>query len=97
MATQIVAVNKVSVQDSSGTGTHKHISKVKTAGGRILTRAEVVRRIENGDEEFVTIVGNLEPKVIVVDCPDCAAKDYVKTTADKSKADNLLNLPSFTE
>jgi predicted hydrocarbon binding protein len=96
MATQIVAVNTVSVPNSTGTGKHKHIYKIKTTGGRVLTRADVVSRIQNGQEEFVTVANGKEAKVIVVDCPSCAAGDYIKTTADDTTADNLLDLPSFT-
>jgi hypothetical protein len=93
VATQIIAVNTVWTEVG---GTHRHISEVKTASGRVLTRAEVVNRILTGVEEFCTMGGGEEAKVIVVGCPFCASGDYIKTTADTTKADNLLSLPSFT-
>jgi hypothetical protein len=93
MATQIVGVN--TTWSETG-GRHRHISEVKTASGRVLARREVINRIQAGLEDFCTIAGGYEAKVIVVGCPFCAAGDYIKTTSDATKADNLLDLPSFT-
>jgi hypothetical protein len=97
MATQIVAVNTSQELTTKGTGAfHKHITEVKTAAGRILTRADVVSRIKNGEETFCTKVGAKEPLVVVVTCPHCANGSYIRTTDDDTTADNLLSLPSFT-
>jgi hypothetical protein len=93
MATQIIAVNTVWTEAG---GRHRHISEVKTASGRVLSRAEVISRIQSGQEDFCTIAGGYEAKVVVVTCPYCGADDYIKTTADATKADNLLDLPPFT-
>jgi hypothetical protein len=93
MATQIVATNVVTT--SVGGLNHRHISEVKTTSGRVLARSTVVSRIQTGVEEFCTIAGGYEAKVIVVSCPFCSASDYIRTTADGTTADNLLNLPSF--
>jgi hypothetical protein len=95
MATQIVATNVVSTS-TSGSINHRHISEVKTADGRVLSRSEVVVRIQLGIEEFCTKAGGEEAGVIVVSCPFCTSQDYIKTTADSTVADNLLSLPSFT-
>jgi hypothetical protein len=56
----------------------------------------VVARIQAGTEDFYTEVDGKRADVIVVDCPLCPANDYVKTTADDTIANNLLDLPPFT-
>jgi Protein of unknown function (DUF3892) len=96
MATQIVATNVELVTTPNTGGEHRHIKEVKTAAGRVLTRSEVVARINAGTEEFYTNVDGKQADVIVVGCPLCTSKQYIKTTADGTIANNLLNLPSFT-
>jgi|GEM_PF-3373255 hypothetical protein len=97
MAIQIVAVNTSHELTTKGAGAmHKHITEVKTAGGRVLTRAEVVSKIKGGTESFCTKVDGKEPLVVVVTCPHCANGSYIRTTEDSTTADNLLSLPSFT-
>ncbi len=97
MATKIVAVNTKYELTTKGEGAmHKHITEVKTAGGTVLTRAEVVSRIKNGTESFCTKAGGKEPLVVVVTCPHCFNGSYIRTTEDDTTADNLLSLPSFT-
>ncbi len=93
MAAQIVAVNKVT--STAGSHEHRHISEVKTAGKEVLKRSEVVKRIQNGEQSFYTLLGSSQASVIVVKCPVCSTKDYIKTTADSTTADNLLSLPFF--
>ena len=93
MATQIVALNFTST--NAGGTAHRHVSEVKTASGRVLSRLDVIRRIESGEEEFCTIADGEEARVIVVECPVCPADDYIKTTADETIAANLLSLPLF--
>jgi hypothetical protein len=96
VATQIVAVNTTyELTTKNGDGLHKHISEVKTAGGRVLTRAEVVSKIRTGSESFCTEVDGKEPLVVVVTCPNCSNGSYIRTTDDDTTADNLLSLPSF--
>ncbi len=51
-ATQIVAVRTA---PSAAGGMHSHISAVKTADGRVLSRAVVIQRINAGWEQFCTI------------------------------------------
>jgi prephenate dehydrogenase len=34
-------------------------------------------------------------EVIVVSCPICSYRDYIKTVRDFTTADNLLSLPRF--
>jgi hypothetical protein len=93
MAAQITNVN--TFYSTAGLFSHRHISEVKTAGGEVLTRSEVVRRIENGSQSFYTYANGSQASVIVVKCPNCSASDYIKTTADATTADNLLSLPPF--
>ena len=80
MVTQIVALN-VTATNAGGTA-HRHISEVKTASGRVLTRSELIRRIASGEEDFFTIADGEEARVVVVQCPVCLADDYIKTMAD---------------
>jgi hypothetical protein len=93
MAAQITNVNIVS--STAGLFPHRHISEVKTAGGEVLTRSEVARRIENDEQSFYTYVLGSQASVVVVKCPHCTSSDYIRTTADSTTADNLLSLPSF--
>jgi Protein of unknown function (DUF3892) len=95
VAAQITNVN--TVYSSSGPFQHRHISEVKTAGGEVLTRSEVARRIQNGTQSFYTYVRGSQASVIVVHCPHsgCTSTDYIRTTADSTTADNLLSLPPF--
>jgi Protein of unknown function (DUF3892) len=93
VAAQIVAVNKVT--STAGSYSHQHISEVKTAGGKIFKRSEVVKLIDNEEQSFYTLVGSSQASVIVVKCPTCTATDYIRTTADSTTADNLLSLPPF--
>lgn len=84
MAAQIVAVRTVTAIGAS----HPHISHVKTADGRILERAAVIRNINNGWESYFTMtLWGTRAQVIVVECPHCGAGDYIKTTADATTAD----------
>jgi Protein of unknown function (DUF3892) len=97
MATQIVAVNTSYELTTKGDGAmHKHITEVKTASGRVLTRAEVVSKIKSGTESFCTKAAGKQPLVIVVTCPHCTSGSYIRTTDDSTTADNLLSLPPFT-
>jgi hypothetical protein len=93
MAAQITNVNTVT--SSAGLFPHRHISEIKTAGGEVLTRSEVARRIESGTQSFYTYVAGRQASVVVVECPRCTSNDYIRTTADSTTADNLLSLPSF--
>jgi hypothetical protein len=96
MATQIVGTNISAVPTTGSDGKHRHITEVQTSDGRVLTRSEVVARIQAGIEGFYTEGAGKAADVIVVDCPLCPADDYIKTTADGVIADNLLDQPSFT-
>jgi hypothetical protein len=88
---QIVAVRT----ESSSSGSHEHISKVKTSGGSEWSRATVVKDIREGGDSYYTEVNGSKADVIVVECPNCTFSDYIKTTADSTTADNLLSLPKF--
>ena len=68
-ATQIVAVNtsyELTTKGAGG-GMHKHITEVKTADDRVLTRAEAVSKIKSGAESFCTKADGKEgsPRVTV--------------------------------
>jgi hypothetical protein len=88
MATQVVAVHTVKPYGYS----HEHISHVRTADGRTLTRETVIQRIYNGWEAFYTLVSGYRADVVVRGCPYCGAGDYITTLPDSN---NLLSLPRF--
>lgn len=98
MATQIVAVN--STATNAGGTPHRHISEAKTTSGRVLARSELVSRLESGEEDFCTVAGGENARVIVglivVKCPVCSEDDYIRTTADATSAESLLILPPIT-
>jgi hypothetical protein len=92
MATfQITAVRT----EKSPGGTHEHISHVGIGAAQVvISRSTVIRdlRDPNGDRYYTHVKG-ARADVIVVDCPRCDFKDYIRTTADSTTADNLLSLP----
>lgn len=77
-------------------GNHFHIGLVHLTDGQVLTRQEVVDRIRFGRAVFYPYPRYAQQaKVMVASCPYCSAGDYIKTVADGTTADNLLNLPKF--
>jgi hypothetical protein len=87
-------INGVRTEKPYG-ATHEHITHVRLAAtGSILRRQTVVNDLRNpyGDR-YYTKVGQARANVIVVRCPLCTFRDYIKTEADRTTADNLLSLP----
>ena len=80
--------------EKSADGYHEHISHVRCGtSGMILPRQTVVNDIRSGGDSYYTIGGGQTAEVEVVTCPKCTFRDYLKTKADKTTADNLLSLP----
>jgi hypothetical protein len=78
----------------SASRTHEHISHVRIGAGAILGRQTVVAdlRSSSGDRYYTEVSGR-EAEVVVVACPACDFRDYLRTTADATTANNLLSLP----
>jgi hypothetical protein len=76
-------------------GRHEHISHVRigTSTG-VLSRQTVVNdlRDPNGDRYFTSVNGQ-RANVIVVSCPACSFRDYLRTDADSTTTNHLLSLP----
>ena len=93
MATQVVGTN---VRWVKGIGQHRHVTELRTANGRVLSRSQVISLIRSGVEEFYALVDGRSAEIVVADrCPLCPANGYIKTTADDKLADHLLSLPTF--
>jgi hypothetical protein len=86
-------ITAVDTEQSPG-HTHEHISDVFIKDSFWLSRDTVVQDIRNpyGDDYFTMVRGH-EADVIVVSCPVCAFRDYLRTKADGYNENNLLSLP----
>jgi hypothetical protein len=75
-------------------GRHEHISHVRIGPAGILPRQTVVNdlRDPNGDRYYTEVNGR-RANVIVVSCPVCSFRDYLRTDADSTTSNNLLSLP----
>lgn len=87
----IVAVRKSTVHAPLH---HEHIEAVKTSQGTVLTRAQVIAKINANTDQFVT-AGNPPGRVYVHRCPHCGTGDYITTHPDSTPTNNLLHLPPF--
>ena len=82
---------------SSADGTHTHVGSVKLLDGTVLTRDQVFEAMARG-WAFKTYrnVGStvVSANVIRVRCHR-GQHDYLRTDADRTKVDNLDELPTF--
>lgn len=76
-------------------GTHPHIGWVRLSTGAVESREDVIRYINSGWIYVTSAPGVPQAKVIVIDCPDCGAGDYITTEPDWTEDNNLLDLPRF--
>ena len=81
-------------RERSAGGTHEHISHVRIGASVILRRDTGVSdlRSSSGDR-YYTEVAYRRANVVVVGCPLCDFRDYLRTEADSTIANNLLSLP----
>jgi len=88
-------VRKESVRTKNGS-THEHIVGVVTTSNSYYTNKEVVDSIAASSDWFTDVEG--EPKATIRPlrfCPaaDCLHQPYLTTDADRSRRNNLENLP----
>src|SRR6266478_7987628 len=92
---RIVCINKApSHQDPNHHSTHVGVGTLKGWDDR-LGVDEVIRqlRLPAGDRYYVRGSDGSEAEVRLGKCPFCAhAHTFIRTTADHSRADNLLSL-----
>jgi hypothetical protein len=79
--------------EKSADGYHEHISAVQINWATLLSRQTVMSDIRSGGDSYYTVGGGQRADVEVVTCPNCTFRDYLKTKADRTTADNLLSLP----
>jgi hypothetical protein len=93
MASSTFYITHRRTQASPG-GTHVHVARVLLSGGTQLSRDEVFAWMRNGNK-FKTLAPNsASADVVRVACGRCSS-DYLRTTRDMTKADNLDELPKF--
>jgi hypothetical protein len=90
-------ITKVRTERAYG-ASHDHISAVEL-GNRTdwrFNRDYIVGQIRSpSGDRYYTFANGSRADVVVVGCPHCTFRDYIKTTADGTTADNLLSLPRF--
>lgn len=89
MAFEIVAVSTKSSYASS----ESDIEKVRLSGGTIESVSEVVRYIDSGYEYYFTSSQGRRTDVETVH--PSYSDPYIRTKANQTTSDNLLNLPRF--
>jgi len=74
---------------------HDHISYVRIGTSTtLLSRQIVVNDIRNPNgDRYYTQVNGRRANVVVVSCPVCTFRDYLRTDADSTTVNNLLSLP----
>ena len=89
---QKVRKEKVTIKGAS----HEHIVGVVTPSGTYYSNQEVVDSIQASNDWYTDIQGVARAKIEVVSyCPakDCLRTPYIRTEGDKTKKNNLENLP----
>jgi hypothetical protein len=87
------SITKVHMEWAVGSA-HEHIGRVQLLGPtRDYARAEIITAIRAGDEFYT--YANPPARVHVSRCPHCSAGDYLTTSPDGTKRNNLLDLPKY--
>ena len=75
---------------------HEHITAVRTTTGTELTLGTVLANLRSphGDR-YYTYANGERAQVYAHPCPRCSSRDYITTTPDGTKQNNLLYLPRF--
>ena len=81
--------------EPSANETHNHVAAVRQGTNpQLIQRVAVLAdlRDEAGDRYYIEEAG-LRTDLVVVECPICSFPDYLRTSADGTTADRLLDLP----
>ena len=81
--------------EPSANETHDHVAAVRQgANPQLIQRAMLVADLRDpaGDRYYVEQAGE-RSELVIVECPICSFADYLRTTADRTTADQLLGLP----
>lgn len=75
---------------------HEHITDLYLENWQWASKAEVILNINNlvGDRYFTYVRGH-KAMVVVVGCPVCGDRQYLRTSADAYNENNLLSLPRY--
>ena len=80
--------------ETSADRTHVHVGWVKLMDGTVLSRAQVFAAIGGGAAFKTHAPNGSQANVIRIRCARCR-QDYLRTDRDKTKTDNLDELPTF--
>jgi hypothetical protein len=87
------SITQVHVERSYGS-THDHIARLKVLNQTgDYGRDQIIRAIRGGDVFYTHATP--PAKVHVSRCPHCSAGDYLTTSPDGTKRNNLLDLPRY--
>lgn len=88
-------ISSVRVQTTAA-DRHEHITAVRTTTGTELTLGTVLANLRSpyGDR-YYTYANGERAQVYAHQCPRCSSRDYITTTPDGTKRNNLLYLPRF--
>lgn len=87
------SITQVHVEYAPG-ATHEHIARVKLLGqAGDYSRAQIIKWIYGGDEFYT--YATPPARVHVARCPHCFSGDYITTSPDGTKRNNLLDLPRY--
>ena len=89
----IYSITQVHVEYAAG-ATHEHIARVKLLGqSGGYARSQIINAIRAGDEFYT--YATPPARVHVSRCPHCYSGDYLTTSPDGTKRNNLLDLPRY--
>lgn len=87
------SITQIHTEYAAGS-THEHIARVKLLGHiEDYAKAQIIAAINAGDEFYT--YANPPARVHVSHCPRCRSGDYLTTSPDGTKRNNLLDLPRY--
>jgi hypothetical protein len=87
------SITQIHTEYASG-ASHEHIARVKLLGQPgDYARSQIINAIYAGDQFYT--YATPPARVHVTRCPHCLAGDYLTTSPDGTKRNNLLDLPRY--
>lgn len=87
---QVTATDK---EDATAGGAHRHIAALCLADGGRVPKAIAISQINAGRESYYTYADGRQAWVRVASRCDRCAAEYLRTDADTTTRNNLLELP----